>query len=109
MSSDPNAAVLAGIMACAYRTIPAHHLQVNTPGSHRRADFATAYDTAVSSLEEAGLHRDTIPDFVTEAMLQMRAAAKGTSPGLKPIRQQQMHASLLVADAMSRLIAPPVK
>lgn len=95
---------LAGILATAYRAVPAGHLLTHARASHGRSDYATAYDAAVFSLTEAGLTRDTMPGYAAKALDELRHAAVGTSGQRVPTRQQQLVASVALADAMSRLL-----
>lgn len=95
---------LAGILASAYRAVPAGHLLTDARASHRRSDYAAAHDAAVFSLTEAGLTRDTMPDHAAHALDELRHAAVGTSAHRVPTRQQQLLASVALADAMSRLL-----
>lgn len=95
---------LAGILAAAYRKVPASHLLTDSRATHKRTDYAAAFDTAVASLEEHGLTRDTMPRYAAAALDDLRHTAKGTSAYGLPSRQQQLQASLAVADAMSRLL-----
>lgn len=96
---------LAGIFAAAYRVVPASHLLSDNRAVHRRTSYATAYDSAVTALTEAGLTRDTMPEYAATVLDDLRLCARGQSAMALPVRQQQLRSSLALADAMARLLA----
>lgn len=95
---------LAGILAAAYRAVPASHLLTDPRATHRRSDYTDAYNAAVSSIEDAALTRDGMPAYAAAALDGLRHTGRGTSAYGLPARQQQLQTSLALADAMCRLL-----